>query len=65
MAKGIAGGAATRRVLGKATTAADIERIIHEFLIEGRRFDDHADASHPDYGRRVAAPQVEAQLDVA
>jgi tRNA-dihydrouridine synthase B len=40
MAKGLAGGAATRRVLGKATTAADIHRILHEFLLEGRRFDD-------------------------
>lgn len=56
MAKGLAGGAATRRVLGKATTAEDIERIVREFLLEGRRFDDHEDASHPDYGRRVQAP---------
>jgi len=55
MAKGLPGGAATRRVLGKATTAADIERIVREFLLEGRRFDDHEDASHPDYGRRVQA----------
>jgi tRNA-dihydrouridine synthase len=39
MAKGLPGGAATRRVLGKATTAADIGRILREFLVEGRRFD--------------------------
>jgi hypothetical protein len=30
-------------VLGKATTAADIHRILHEFLLEGRRFDDVED----------------------
>lgn len=64
MAKGIPGGAATRRVLGKATTAADIERILREFLLEGRRFDDHADASHPDYGRRASGPaEAEARAD--
>lgn len=40
MAKGMPGGAATRRVLGKAGTAADIERILREFLLEGRRFDE-------------------------
>jgi tRNA-dihydrouridine synthase B len=40
MAKGLAGGAATRRVLGKATSAATIERILREFLLEGRRYDD-------------------------
>jgi tRNA-dihydrouridine synthase B len=39
MAKGLPGGAATRRVLGRATTARDIERILREFLLEGRRFD--------------------------
>lgn len=39
MAKGLPGGAATRRVLGKATTAVDIERILREFLFEGRRFE--------------------------
>lgn len=40
MAKGLAGGAATRRALGAATDAADIERILREFLLEGRRFDE-------------------------
>lgn len=45
MAKGLEGGAATRRVLGKATAAADIERILREFLLEGRRFDDEPDAA--------------------
>jgi tRNA-dihydrouridine synthase B len=44
LCKGLPGGAATRRVLGKATNAPDIERILHEFLIEGRRFDEHEDA---------------------
>jgi tRNA-dihydrouridine synthase B len=46
MAKGLPGGAATRRVLGKATTSDDIQRIVREFLLEGRRFDD-VDASGP------------------
>jgi tRNA-dihydrouridine synthase B len=49
MCKGLPGGAATRRVLGHATTAPDIERILREFLLEGRRFDEHEDA------QRVAA----------
>jgi nifR3 family TIM-barrel protein len=53
MAKGLAGGAATRRVLGKATTAADIHRILHEFLLEGRRFDDV-----DDDGRGIARSTV-------
>jgi len=45
MAKGLPGGAATRRVLGRATTAADIQRIVREFLLEGRRFDDLDEAA--------------------
>ncbi len=40
MAKGLPGGAATRRVLGKATLPADILRIVREFLLEGRRFEE-------------------------
>ncbi|HEY2773731.1 MAG TPA: tRNA dihydrouridine synthase DusB [Candidatus Binatia bacterium] len=39
MCKGLPGGAATRRVLGRATSAAAVERILREFLLEGRRFD--------------------------
>lgn len=57
LCKGLPGGAATRRVLGKATNAPDIERILHEFLIEGRRFDEHEDAVRERWetGRPVSA----------
>jgi tRNA-dihydrouridine synthase len=44
MCKGLPGGAAARRVLGKATTVKDIARILREFLVEGRRFDDVPEA---------------------
>jgi nifR3 family TIM-barrel protein len=40
LAKGLPGGAATRRVLGKATLPVDIQRIVREFLLEGRRYDE-------------------------
>jgi len=42
MAKGLPGGGATRRVLGKATLPVDILRIVREFLLEGRRFEEFA-----------------------
>lgn len=60
MAKGLPGGAATRRVLGKATTTADIERILREFLLEGRRFDDHADAAPAPGSAAAASSQAES-----
>lgn len=55
MCKGLAGGAATRRVLGKATNARDIERILYEFLIQGRRFDEHEDATRERWEDRIAS----------
>jgi len=52
MAKGLPGGAATRRVLGSATAPADIERILREFLLEGRRYD-----SEPDTDAAIEIPE--------
>jgi len=67
MAKGLAGGGATRRVLGKATNTADIERIVREFLLEGRRFDDHEDAALPPGAApsAVSAAAVDAAVSAS
>ena len=66
MAKGLPGGAATRRVLGKATLPEDIQRIVREFLLEGRRYDEDPELADEralarDAEARAAARDVEAR----